>query len=114
MIGGGNHGARARTLGEVVKQRPGLLPSRRGCLGLLVFMLGVARGAAGLLNLVFNHRDDSVIGDAALAWTVIVQDVTEPKPALLHELPRKRALQSKRALQVGLIEPGISEGVPEV
>jgi hypothetical protein len=29
-----------------------------------------------------------VIGDAALARTVVVQNVTEPKPALLHELPR--------------------------
>jgi hypothetical protein len=29
-----------------------------------------------------------VIGDAPLPRTVIVHYVTEPKPALLHELPR--------------------------
>jgi hypothetical protein len=31
-----------------------------------------------------------VIGDAALARTVVVDDVTEPNPALLHETPPER------------------------
>jgi hypothetical protein len=35
-------------------------------------MLGVTRGAASLLHLVFDHRDNRMIGDAALARTVIV------------------------------------------
>jgi hypothetical protein len=54
-------------------------------LGLLVFVLRVARGAPRLLDGVVDHRDDRVIGDAALTRTVVVQNVTEPKPALLHE-----------------------------
>jgi hypothetical protein len=54
-------------------------------------MVGVAGRAASLLHLVFNHRNDRVIGNAALARTVVVQNVTEPKPALLHELPRSRS-----------------------
>ena len=60
-----------------------LLPLR-GHPGLLVFVIGVARGAARLLDLVVDHRDNRMIGDAALARTVVVQNVTEPKPALLH------------------------------
>ena len=55
---------------------------------MFVFVLGVTRGAACLLHRVFNHRDDRVIRDSPFARTVIVHDVTEPKPALLHELPR--------------------------
>jgi hypothetical protein len=37
-----------------------------------------------------------VVRDAALARTVVVQNVTEPKPALLHELPRSVAFQVGR------------------
>src|SRR5204863_6410296 len=44
-----------------------------------------------LLHLVVDHRDDRVVGDAALTRAVVVQNVTEPKPALLHELPRSRS-----------------------
>jgi hypothetical protein len=47
-------------------------------------MVGVARRASGLLHLVVNHRHDSVIGDAALTRAIVVENVTEPKPALLH------------------------------
>ena len=54
-------------------------------LGLLVFVLRVARGAPRLLHGVVDHRHDRVIGNAALTRTVVVQNVTEPKPALLHE-----------------------------
>ena len=28
-----------------------------------------------------------MIGDAALTWTIVVENVTEPKPALLHYSP---------------------------
>jgi hypothetical protein len=34
-----------------------------------------------------------MIGDAALTRTVVVQNVTEPNPALLHELPRSDAFR---------------------
>jgi hypothetical protein len=47
-------------------------------------MVGIAGRAAGLLHLVIDHRDDGVVGDAALTRAVVVQNVTEPKPALLH------------------------------
>ena len=51
---------------------------------LLVFMVRIAGGAARLLDLVLDHRDHRVVGDAALTRTIVVQNVTEPKPALLH------------------------------
>jgi hypothetical protein len=50
---------------------------------LLVLVIGVARRAARLLHRIFNHRDNDVIGDAAFTRTIVVQNVTEPKPALL-------------------------------
>ena len=58
-----------------------LVPARR--LAGLVDVLGVARRAARLLHLIVNHRHDRVVGDAALTRAVVVQNVTEPKPALL-------------------------------
>jgi len=64
-----------------------LLAAQRRRLPLLVFVLGIARGAPRLPDIVLDHGDDDVIGDAALARTVVVQNVTEPKPALLHESP---------------------------
>jgi hypothetical protein len=50
-------------------------------------MVRVACGAASLLHLIVNHRHDSVIRDAAIARTIVVKNVTEPKPALLHYSP---------------------------
>jgi hypothetical protein len=47
-------------------------------------MFGVAGGAPRLLDVFVDHRDDSVIGHAAFARTVVVQNVTETQPALLH------------------------------
>jgi hypothetical protein len=73
--------------------RPGLLAPRRRHFCLLILVVRVAGGAACLLHLVFNHRDDRMIRDAALARTVVVQNVTEPNPALLHELPRSDAFR---------------------
>jgi hypothetical protein len=66
----------------------------------LVLMLRLTRRAARLLHLVVDHRNDGVIGDAALARTIVVQNVTEPDPALLHELPRS------------VIPQGTRQGVP--
>jgi hypothetical protein len=34
-----------------------------------------------------------MVRNAALARTVVVQNVTEPNPALLHELPRSDAFR---------------------
>jgi hypothetical protein len=88
-IGHGRTGTRG--IGRVARQHAVLLAARRRNSGLLIFVIRVARCAASLLHLVFDHRDDRVIGDAALARTIVVQNVTEPKPALLHELPRSRS-----------------------
>ena len=80
-----------------------LLLSLRWHSRLLVLVVRVAGRATGLLHLVFNHRDDGVIGDAPFPRTVVVYDVTEPKPALLHELPRSESFQvgcRKRTVQV--------------
>jgi len=63
------------------------LSARRRNASLLVFMVRVARGAARLLHLIINHRHDRVIGDAAFTRTIVVQNVTKPKPALLHLIP---------------------------
>lgn len=71
-----------------------LLAPRHRHFGLLIFVVRVAGGAACLLHLVFNHRDDRMVRNAALARTVVVQNVTEPKPALLHELPRSCVLSA--------------------
>jgi len=76
-----------------VSQRGGwFATTRRGHFGLLVLMLRVARRATRLLHVVLDHRDHRMIGDAALARTIVVENVTEPNPALLHELPRSAAL----------------------
>jgi hypothetical protein len=48
------------------------------------FVVRLTGGAACLLDLIFDHGHDGMVGDAALARAVIVQNVTEPKPALLH------------------------------
>jgi hypothetical protein len=83
--------SRSDVFRNVRSQRAGLLAAGRS-LPLLVFVLSVARGAPRLPDVVLDHGDDDVVGDTALARAVIVQNVTEPKPALLHELPRKRVL----------------------
>ena len=78
-------------IGRIAGRHAILFAARRRDPGLLVFVIRVARRAASLLHLVFDHCNDRVIGDAALARTIVVQNVTEPKPALLHELPRSRS-----------------------
>ena len=85
----GSHRPRASVFKDFLGQHASLLAA--GCRGLplLVLVLGVARGAPRLPDVVLNHRDNHMVGEAALARAVIVQNVTEPKPALLHELPRK-------------------------
>jgi hypothetical protein len=60
-----------------------LFPSSR-FLATLVGMFRITRRATCLFDVFFDHRDDSVVGHAALARTVIVQNVSETQPALLH------------------------------
>jgi hypothetical protein len=59
------------------------LPTRRNA-SMLVHVVGVAGAAARLLDRVLDHGHHDVIRDPSLAWTVIVQNVTESNPALLH------------------------------
>jgi hypothetical protein len=68
---------------------------------LFVLMFCVADDAAGLFDVILDHRDDCVIGDTALARTVVVQHVAGPKPALLHALPRKTSLRSRCRREIG-------------
>jgi hypothetical protein len=59
-------------------------------------VLRVARRATRLLDLLADHGDDGVVGDTALARAIVVQDVTKPKLALLHEIPRRALLAGRR------------------
>jgi hypothetical protein len=62
----------------------GAFSTRRRDLRPFEFVVCVAGSAACLLDLILNHGHHGMTGDAALAGTVVVQDVTEPTPALLH------------------------------
>jgi hypothetical protein len=102
-------GLASRTLPRRTRDRIGgssgeglLPPPLGGNPRLLVFVVRVARGAACLLHLVFDHRDDRVVRNPSFARTVIVHDVTEPKPALLHELPRSLSFQACQRWDVGI------------
>jgi len=48
-------------------------------------MLGVARRAAGQLDLLTDECHHGVIGDATFTWTIVVQDIAQAKLTLLHE-----------------------------
>jgi hypothetical protein len=74
----------AAALGELTSGRRSLAPLWRD-LRLFVFVVRIAGGAAGLFHLVINHRHDGVIRDAALTRAIVVENVTEPRPALLHQ-----------------------------
>src|SRR3954463_7022833 len=86
-------GAGTRVFDAFLRQRTRLLATRRRRLRLLVFVLGVTRRTPRLSDVVLDHRDNDVIGDTALARTVVVENVTEPKPALLHEPPPGRSFR---------------------
>jgi hypothetical protein len=69
---------------------------------LLVLVFGVARRAARLLHFGSDHRDNRVIGDAPFPRTVIVQNVTKPKLALLHsKLPKDPRWRGKKCERRG-------------
>jgi len=56
-------------------------------LRLLELVITVTSGASGLAHFVADHRDDGMIGDSALARTVVVDYVAETRLALLHQAP---------------------------
>jgi len=79
---------------EMRRRGGGLTTSRRGHFGLFVFVVRVARRASCLLDVIFDHRHYHMVGNTALARTVVIENVTEPKPALRHEIPRNRFRQA--------------------
>ena len=89
---GGDGTRRPGVLGYVLGYGASLLTADRS-FSLLVFVLGVAGGAARLLHVSADHGDDDVVRHPSLARTIVVENVTEPKPALLHELPRNGSFQ---------------------
>src|SRR6185503_18075108 len=71
-------------------------------LRVLVFVIAVARGAARLLDVCANHGDNRVVGHAPLTRTVIVQNVTKPKLALLlHQRSRENRWRGKGVRKSG-------------
>jgi len=75
-------------LREQCRGRIGFTPLPRD-FGVLVLVFCVTGRAARLLDGRLDHRDDGVVGYAPLARTIIVQNVTKPKLALLHLLSRR-------------------------
>jgi hypothetical protein len=57
----------------------------------------IARRATNLLYIRTDHRDDGMVGHATFARTVIIENVTKPKLALLHQIPRKSLAGEKGA-----------------
>src|SRR6185436_5222625 len=88
-----------------VQGRGGLrLPTLARHLRMLVIVFGVACGAPGLLHVGVDHGNDRVVRDPALAWTIIVQNVTKPKLALLHQkLPKEPRWRGKELRKARLI-----------
>jgi hypothetical protein len=50
-----------------------------------VFVFSVAGRASSLLHFGPDHRDDGMVRQPPLARTVVIQDVTKPNLALLHQ-----------------------------
>jgi hypothetical protein len=51
----------------------------------LVLVFGVAGGTPGLFDVRPDHRHHRMVGYAAFSWTIVVQNVTKPRLAMLHE-----------------------------
>lgn len=64
----------------------------RGGSGLLVVVFSVAGRAACETDVFADHRDDGVIRQATLTRTVVIQNVTKPRLALLHQECSRRTL----------------------
>ena len=63
--------------------RASLSPGRH--LRLAIVVLGVASGAAGLADLIINHGHHGVVAHTPFTRTIVIDDVTNPWLALLHE-----------------------------
>ena len=68
-----------------------LAPGRHLRLAIVVFC--VAGGAAGLADLIADHGHHRVVAHTPLTRTVVIEDVTNPWLALLHEESPGRAVQ---------------------
>jgi hypothetical protein len=66
-------------------RRAFLLASARG-LTALVRMLGIAGRTPRLFDGLFNHGDDRVIRHTTLTRAIVIQNVSETQPALLHSI----------------------------
>jgi hypothetical protein len=92
----GRHGCDGRQDGR----RLGFLSLARHT-RVLVFMIRVARRATRLFDVLTDHGDDDVIRQTPLARTVVIQNVTRPKLALLHqELPMDPRWRGKEVRKV--------------
>ena len=80
----------------VVKRVRSILATPTGRAAAFERVLGIARRASRLANRVVNHRDDGVVGHAPLTRTVIIDGITDPQPALLHETPGNGPLAGER------------------
>jgi hypothetical protein len=69
-----------------VQRRRGFLLAAFRHTGTLIGVLRIARRTTSLLDVFLDHGDNRVVGDAALTWTVIVENVAQTQPALLHSL----------------------------
>ena len=75
-------------------------PAEPRHLRLFVFVLRVASRATRLFDFGTDHRDDGMVGDAAFTRAIVVQNVTKPKLALLHqELPPQTSLGKGKKLR---------------
>jgi hypothetical protein len=66
------------------RPRERVLPAAGGHLSALVFVLGVARGAPDLADVIDDQRHDGVIAQAPLARTVVIDEITNSKLARMH------------------------------
>ena len=76
------------------RRRVGLAPLA-GNLGVFVLVLGVARRASRLFDVGADQRDHHMVGQPPFTRTIVVQNVTKPKLALLHLRSREIHWQGK-------------------
>jgi hypothetical protein len=75
-------------------------PAEPRHLRLFVFVLRVASRATRLFDFGTDHRDDGMVGDATFTGAIVVENVTKPKLALLHqELPPQTSLGKGKKLR---------------
>jgi hypothetical protein len=85
-----SRGRSLQSIQHLCEQRGGLgLAARRRDFCLLEFVFSVAAAATRSLDGFVDHRHDGMVSNAALAWTIVVQHVAGPIPAVLHATPPK-------------------------